>query len=179
MEVDYQLTREDLYAFQWRAAYLSADSRRFRRRSYVYLLVPLLVIGLLPSIGGSSPGIVVSLVFVLTVVPILAALYWMIHRRLLRRAILGLIEKERADGGQLGSHRIVLGDDAIIASTAVSETRTSWAGVDRVEQDTAYIYIYTSPLAALVIPKRAFTSSKADEFYALALGQKNRASRPT
>jgi YcxB-like protein len=38
--------------------------------------------------------------------------------------------------------------------------------VDRIEQDPHYIFIYTSPAAAHVIPKRAFRGSQeADAFY--------------
>jgi hypothetical protein len=54
MEVEYQLTTEDLRAYQWRAAYASPNSRRVRRRAYVYLLLAFLLIAMLPAIGASG-----------------------------------------------------------------------------------------------------------------------------
>ena len=52
------------------------------------------------------------------------------------------------------------------SSTPFGESRTSWAGVDRVEQDQHNIYIYTSLAAAHVIPKRAFRDpQETDAFY--------------
>jgi hypothetical protein len=41
--------------------------------------------------------------------------------------------------------------------------------VDRVEQNRDYIYIYTTPAAAHVIPKRAFAGlQQAEAFYQLS-----------
>jgi hypothetical protein len=174
MRIEYELTREDLFAFQWRAAYLSADSQRLRRRSYAYLFIAFLLIAVLPMIGsGGMRAARLSLLFLLTVFPVVAALYWAIQRRMLRRAIHALIAKERPGKGQLGRHTLVLDDSGVFETTGVGETRTSWTGVDRIEQDRDYIFIYTTPAAAHVIPKRVFTEEKADEFYAAAVRRKD------
>jgi hypothetical protein len=63
-----------------------------------------------------------------------------------------------------------LSDDGFSESTVVGEQRTSWAGVDRVEQNADYIFIYTSPVAAHIVPRRAFASAEdAERFYEFAL----------
>jgi hypothetical protein len=36
LEVEYELTRDDLYAFQWRAVFVSPRGRRLRRTSYLF-----------------------------------------------------------------------------------------------------------------------------------------------
>ena len=74
-----------------------------------------------------------------------------------RRLIRQLLKDEKPGRGQVGRHKVVLSDAGVVESTDVSESRTSWAGVDRVEQNAEYIFIYTSPAAAHVIPKRAFS----------------------
>jgi hypothetical protein len=62
-----------------------------------------------------------------------------------------------------------LNEAGLVESTAVGESRCSWAGVDRVEHDQQYIYIYTAPHAAHIIPKRAFNNlHEAESFYQLA-----------
>ncbi len=73
MEVEYQLTAEDLYSYQWRAAYTSPKNRRARRRAYLYLMLPFLVIGLLPTIGPGGFVIArINLLFLVMVLPLLA-----------------------------------------------------------------------------------------------------------
>jgi hypothetical protein len=53
-----------------------------------------------------------------------------------------------------------------VFNSALGRRITSWAGVDRIEQNPEYIFIYTSPAAAHVIPKRAFRDmQEADRFY--------------
>jgi hypothetical protein len=62
-----------------------------------------------------------------------------------------------------------LNEAGLVESTAVGESRCSWAGVDRVEHDQQYIYIYTAPHAAHIIPKCAFNNlHEAESFYQLA-----------
>ena len=79
----------------------------------------------------------------------------------LGRAIQMLVDDETQDKGLLGRHEVVLDDAAIRDVTAATESRTRWSAVDRVEQDEAYIFIYTSAHAACVIPKRAFADTAA------------------
>jgi hypothetical protein len=87
-----------------------------------------------------------------------------------------LLKEEKPGKGQLGKHRIVLSANGLAESTAVGESRTSWAGVDRVEQDPHYIFIYTSPAAAHVVPKRAFKDLRAaEDFYHLTRAGKEAA----
>ena len=171
MEIDYELTPDDLYAFQWRAAYRSPDSRRTRRRGYLYLLLPFLVIALLPSVGRGGIRIArINLLFLVAVLPIVACLYWIFVRRALHVAIRKEIAKEAPEKGRLGKHRVVLSSAGIDETTAVGQTVTRWAGVDRIEEDERYIFIYTAPSAAHIIPKRAFTRVPAEDFYQVASG---------
>jgi len=167
VEVESELTRDDLYAFQWRAVFVSPRGRRTRRMTYLLWALAVLLFAIVPAIGAD--GFVISRVsFTFIVVSILIAVLfqWCLERWLIRRAILQLLKDEKPGKGQLGRHRIVLSQEGLVESTPVGESRTSWAGVDRVEQDAHNIYIYTSPAAAHVIPKRAFRDpQEADAFY--------------
>jgi hypothetical protein len=170
MDIEYEITAEDLFAFQWRGAYRSPLLRRARLRIYVYLFLALLLLSLLPAIGADGFRFArIDFVFLLVVFPLVALAAWLLDRRQTRRAIRELVKEEKQDRGQLGRHRIGLSGQGVHESTAVGESRSSWAGVDRVEQDPSYIFIYTAPHAAHVIPKRAFDSSAdADRFYEFA-----------
>jgi len=145
MELEYELTFDDLYAFQWRAAFRSRGARRARKKVYAYWLLALLLFSVLPAIGPD--GFVISRVnFTFLMVGFLAFVfaYWYLEKRLTRRGILELLKEEKPGKGQLGKHRLVLAEGGVVESTAVGESRTSWAGVDRIEQNTEYIFIYVA-----------------------------------
>jgi hypothetical protein len=177
LEVEYELTREDLYAFQWRGVFESPRGRRARRTAYLGWLLAVVLFAIVPAIGAD--GFTVSRVsfgFIVIALPVAFLFQWCLERWLVRRAIRQLLEDERPDRGQLGRHRLVLGEDGLSESTAVGESRTTWAGVDRVEQSPDYIFIYTTPAAAHVIPKRAFTDpEQAEAFYHLSRARKKAA----
>ncbi len=177
MEVSYELTPDDLYAFQWRAAFESPLGRRTRRTVYLGWTLAVLLFAVVPAIGAD--GFVVSRIsftFILVALSIVFLGQWFLERRLMRRAILRMLQDEKPGRGQLGAHRIVVSEDGVIESTAVGESRTSWAGVDRVEQNPDYIFIYTAPTAAHLIPKRAFKDTQeAERFYQFSRARKETA----
>jgi hypothetical protein len=174
MELEYELTRDDLYAFQWRAAFESPRGRRIRRWVYLGWLLAIVLFAIVPAIGPDGFSISrVSFTFILVAYPIACLGQWFYETRMMRRAILQLVNDEKPDRGQLGKHRMALTENEVLESTAVGESRTSWAGVDRVEQNTDYIFVYTSPAAAHMIPKRAFRDpQEAEAFYQLAQARK-------
>jgi len=178
MEVEYELTSKDLYAFQWRAVFATARGWRARRTVYVLWVLTVLLISALPAIGAD--GFVFSrmnFTFLVVALPLVLLFQWGLDRLLVRRAILQMLKDHKPEKGQLGKHRIVLSENGLVESTAVGESRTSWAGVERVEQSPDYIYVYTSPVAAHVIPKRAFKDAEeAEAFRQLALTHKTAAS---
>jgi hypothetical protein len=177
MEVEYDLTPDDLYAFQWRAVFVSPRGRRARRNAYLTWALTILVFAIVPAIGAD--GFVVSRVsvtFIVVAIVIVFLFQWCLERWLIRRTILQLLKDEKPGKGLLGRHRIVLSQDGLIESTAVGESRASWVGVDRVEQDAHNIYIYTSLAVAHVIPKRAFRDlQQADAFYQFSRARKEAA----
>jgi hypothetical protein len=51
MSVEYELTRDDLYAFQLRAVQRSPIAKRARRNMYLYLLLAVAILAIVPAIG--------------------------------------------------------------------------------------------------------------------------------
>lgn len=179
-DVAYELTRDDLYALQWRAAHVSSVARRSRRNAYIYLLLAVVLIAIVPAIGGD--GFVISRVsfgFIAIGFPLVAGLMWVLEQRMLRRTILKLLEEEKQDKGQLGKHSMTLTEDGLVESTVVGESRNSWAGIHRVEQNPDYIFLYTAPIAAHLVPKRAFNDpGDADRFFEFARSRWSAANQP-
>ena len=82
MEVEYEITPDDLYAFQWRAAYRSPTGRRARRKIYIYWFLTLLLFSVLPAIGRD--GFVISranFTFLAIAFPVVALMTWGLDRR--------------------------------------------------------------------------------------------------
>jgi hypothetical protein len=177
MEAEYELTPDDLYAFQWRSVFVSPRGRRTRRTTYLVWVLAVLLFAIVPAIGADGFVISrVSVTFIVVAISIGLLFQWCLERWLIRRAILQLLKDEKPGKGLLGRHRIVLSQDGLMESTPVGESRTSWAGVDRIEQDPHNIYIYTSLAAAHVIPKRAFSDPQAaDAFYQYSRARKEAA----
>jgi hypothetical protein len=165
VHVEYHLTPDDLFAYHWRAYFKSSLLRRSPWKQMLILFVAFLLVALAPAAGpaGFQPDLV-NWPFLAAFLPA-AVLYRLIERWLVKRAIQRLVAREKPDRGQLGRHRLRLLEDGFLESTAVGESHTFWAGIDRVEQDESYIFIYTAAAAGHVIPKRAFEGNDADLFY--------------
>jgi hypothetical protein len=115
----------------------------------------------------------VSVTFIVVAFAIGALLQWTLETRLMRLLIRRMLGDEKPERGQLGVHRLALDEEGVVERTAVKESRTTWAGVDRVEQDADYIFIYTSPAAAHVVPRRAFGDlQRAQAFHEFARARK-------
>jgi hypothetical protein len=77
-----------------------------------------------------------------------------------------------------GRHQMLLHEDRLEVTTDYSRGEVRWEGVERVEQDEQYIYIYVSALNAYVIPKKYFPAPQhAQLFFDEAQGRHLRAMR--
>ena len=169
MEVEYELTHDDLYHYHWRACTRSSFVKRAKLKVYLAVFFLFFVLTFLSGLG--SDGFVFSRASLIWMVPffVIAIAVWVYDKRQTRRAILDTLKEEKPDRGQLGYHKVILNEAGLVETTAVNDSRHSWAGVDRVEHDQQYIYIYTAPHAAHIIPKRAFSNlQEAESFYQLA-----------
>ena len=93
--------------------------------------------------------------------PIVIALTWPLERWLTKWSVGKVVAEEKPGRGLLGTHTQVLDSDGVLEKTHVNEQKTSWSGVDRVEDDAGYAFIYISAASAHVIPLRAFATREA------------------
>jgi hypothetical protein len=151
--------------------------KRTRRNAYLALLLAILILTILPAIGRDGfDASQVSVGFFFYFFAFVAALTWFLDRRMTRRGIHDLIKQEKPEKGQLGRHKVKLDESGLVESTAVGEARTFWRGVDRIEHDPNYIYIYTAPSAAIVVPRRSFNSvADAEQFLQFAVAARTAA----
>jgi hypothetical protein len=110
LEIEYEITRADLYTFQWRAVFESARGRRARRMAYLGWLLAVLLFAIVPAIGADGFMFSrVSFAFIVISLLVVFLFQWCLERWLVRRAIGQLLKDERPDRGQLGRHRVGAG----------------------------------------------------------------------
>jgi hypothetical protein len=186
-QIEYQLTADDLVAFrlfdQRNAPLLFPQARNTGRRralvmwgmmvllfAFLFLVVPLL----LPS-GDIKlcNSLAAAVVCIVLLPPVILLVPWLTQRLWLNRR--HLAEGVRADikSGRLGPFKPVSLEATIEGFQVAcpdSDSRILWSGVQAVGQDENAIYLYTMPIQAYVVPRRAFAdSAQAQEFYETAL----------
>jgi len=67
---------------------------------------------------------------------------------------------EGENKGVLCDHVIAITEEGLRETTQVSESRSTWTGIERIVENEEYVFIYISACQAHVIPKRAFASEK-------------------
>jgi len=165
MEIEYDLTKEDLYIYQWRALQ-RPEVRRAMRKGYLVVAGVIL----LPFIISPWSFLhLINWIIMALTLTIVLSIQWAFNNPLAKRSLRRLVEEEQPNRGGRGRHKIVLNERGLIESTNVNESFISWTGVDRVEQDDDYIFIRTPPHHVYAIPKRAFVSREmAEAFYTVA-----------
>ncbi len=154
MKIQFERTMEHLIDFQkfhWRH---SAAAQRAYRWGFV---------------GGPVSALLVAYflrdrsALVLSIATITAlALYSAGYMWSMQRHFTTVVSRMMAEGhgkALLGPHEVEIGPDGVDERTGQGATHQAWSGIERVVEDERYIYIYTQPVAAHVIPKAAFDSS--------------------
>ncbi|HEV2708041.1 MAG TPA: YcxB family protein [Pyrinomonadaceae bacterium] len=171
MEIIYHLEPRDVVAFQRYAYRTSPATRKMRLYLYIFFAA-IAAYNFLTSSAYSLATRIVSL-FVDLAIFYLIFLFWtvVVGEYLFRRSV-----PQGQNNGVTGWHKLTLGEREIVEQTNVNEGHHLWEGVDRVEQDASYIYLFITNNQAHIIPKRAFENERhAEDFYARASALKARA----
>jgi len=151
MKVAFDRTVDDLVHFNeyhWRH---SPGMRRMYRWGFVGAPVSGLVTALLVSRAGLT---IAAFAFVAAAVLYSALIAWY-SRWSLRWGVRKLLA-EGHNKGQLSRHAIEISPQGLTEETAHDQSKQSWTTIERVAEDESYIFIYTQPVAAHIIPKAAF-----------------------
>lgn len=166
MTIHFDITLNDLLAFNH---YFANQSSLLRRYYWSILIGVPLIVTFLAFIFNSRITISV-LIFPLIFLGIWAIIFPRTYKRSITHNITKTIESGQ-NKGTIGAHVITITDQYLHEATEVNESRWIWPGIERIEQDADYIFIFTSPILAHIIPKRAFASPEAaTAFYTAALG---------
>ncbi|MEI4619745.1 YcxB family protein [Bacillus cereus] len=83
--------------------------------------------------------------------------------------------REGSYSNLLGKHNLQIIDEGIIETNSGGETKRNWKGIEKVEENEAYIFIYVSSMSANIVPKTAFAreNSKSEFMRKLQVGMES------
>ncbi len=152
MNIHYELTEEDYINFN---LYHIKHSKMGKRSLLLQRIISpfIFIIGAyLFAVIGNLPFL--PLFFTFAVMSILSVIFY-------PKYFYGLIAlnakkmiKEGKNDDLLGNHQLQLTDEGLIDTTANKETTVTWAGINTIQEDDGYFYLYASSVSAYILPKR-------------------------
>jgi hypothetical protein len=156
MKIQFQVTLDDALAFN---DYFIDHSAFHKRYYWITFMIPflfaLLIVITTPEFLWQA--LIIPVVWIIAYPPF----YKWSNRYSARKIYLSGPNK-----GSLGEHTVIVTEESLLETTEVNEARWQWSGVERVEQNENYIFIFVGPNVAHIIPKRAFSTPElSTEFY--------------
>ena len=160
MQIDYELTVEDAAAF---SVYLFRTSPRTKRRLRVNQGIGVLAT-LILAVVWPEWSTIERLIFTILLLLLWIFGYPQYYRWAVRRNASKAYSATKSKG-VLGKHTLVIEPSGVTEKSTVAESKSTWSGIERIEDDSQYVYIFTGPLQAQVIPKRAFRSDEESQTF--------------
>jgi hypothetical protein len=180
MTVEYEITKDDLSAFNLYHHFGSPTARRQYLRSWflpalIGLLVCTEIWYLADRERGTPLRTFLDLLPLFSGVPIYLIYFPWAYRRKVRKTIAGMVS-EGQNRGLFCRHRVAISPDGITESSEFGQASTAWRAVERVARNGDYAFVYTSALTAIIVPRRAFAApTEFDEFVRAASDYREKA----
>lgn len=162
MKIDFTLTKEDYIAYNIHHIEHSPSLKKSLNiqrygLALIFLIFPF-IIASITSISLTLWLVVYGTVFVFWI-----KFYPKYYISSTRKRIIRLIE-EGNSANLLGDRSIILTEEGVEEISPQGESRTTWGSIERIDETQEYIYIYTSPVNAYLVPTRAFegTAQKSE-----------------
>lgn len=167
MRVSFDITLEDIHAFNAHYAQTSALPQRSRKmvRGALTLTLGALLLALGMAIRAPAA-------FWITGVLILFGWWQFYPRRVeaMTRRSTQRLYGEGKNAGMLGPHAVTLEPQWLAETSSEREVRTRWRSVERLALTDAHIFLYVTGFSAVIVPLRAF-ASEAEKSAFLELAQ--------
>ncbi|MBO6516600.1 MAG: YcxB family protein [Bacteroidia bacterium] len=152
LTVTFYFDHDDWLAYQH---YYADNSKAVRRsRTYFRWILPFTLFGLTAVLFRNEP--IIAAVLVATGV-ILFVTYPKRIRKDYEKRLRKRLKKD--DSESLFGHReMIMHEDYFIVKTEISEVKTQWSGIKRMEENEDYIFLFESSLTAHIIPKHKIGS---------------------
>jgi hypothetical protein len=159
VEIEYQLGEEDLLAFsEYHLAHSPSDREVRRRQTYGYAGL-FAVFGLIFTLFGEA-----ALAIAFLVLGPLWIAYWPWRVKQIQRKQMLARYREGKNPTLEGPVVLGLDDEGLTCVNATSQSRMSFAAVQRVADTPDHFFVYLGAVQAMVIPRRRVSRGDADIF---------------
>jgi YcxB-like protein len=168
--IDYEMTPEDLAAFNFVAATTSQAKRKSSRAVRVmgmlagvvplFWIMALLKMAPVTSFMGAALGFAVLISLFGSLLGFVRVYFSTLDRQQLE--LFGHPENANA----LGRRRIWIAPGGVHELTPTSQSMTRWQGVTRIESRPEALYLFTAGFSASIVPRRAFSENALFEQFA-------------
>jgi hypothetical protein len=159
MNIEFERTIQDVIDFN---LFHMAHSPSIKRQLLLMqVLTGLLVIPL--SLGILYLAYHTINAFMVIVSILGGALAFVLYPQSNRKSTINRIKKMLSEGNNnalLGHQVVTLSPEGIFVKNQSAESKINWSTVDKVSENDKHVYLYTSSINALVIPKNCFQSEK-------------------
>jgi hypothetical protein len=159
-KIECETTLDDYIAFN---LFHLKNSKTFKRKKYIYLIVLPTVVGtimaLLAGFSGESP-IVIATPYVIIIFFFNAIIFFFLLPILTKRNVTNFL-KEGENKGILGKHILLFTHQEIIDTTEQGVSKFAWKTINKIISNEKYIFIYMSAVSAYIIPKKIFDNDSA------------------
>ena len=164
MQAQYQLTLDDIVAFSLHHARNSKRTRRRLRRIQAWGVLMALVVALMWPKWGLGLRTLFFAAYALFFSLGYPAYYrWLVKRNTRK------VYTEGQNKGSIGNHIIAIDAEGVTEISDVGESHVAWSGIEKIEENENYLFLYVGSLQAHIIPKQAFLNEgEAAEFLKLA-----------
>lgn len=154
MKIEYNLIKDDYIEFNMH--YIDT-SRTVKRTLLIQQYGVGLVFLIIPYFFSKLVGTPMTLSYIVYGAVFLA---WILYYpryfiSVTKRRIIKMID-ENGDSSIYGMQSIALTETGIEQESNTGESRTSWSGIERIDETPEYIYIYIGTMNAYLVPNRAF-----------------------
>jgi Zn-dependent protease with chaperone function len=160
MTVEYDVTHDDLTQF---IRHVLRTHPQFRR-TYLWGFLAGPLIGVLFLLAIGHTGFVSSAVKLLGATLLFTGLYVHFSRKQVSQNVRRAYS---AEGGPIGRKALTVSAEGIEESGEHATSRHKWSGIQAIQETPQAVYLYYSPGAAYIVPRRAFsTPAEAARFLA-------------
>lgn len=160
-EINYQLTMEDLAAFNRYHAEHSPYYRQMKLRAWLAVPAYMILVGFFAVLlTGTYVQSTIDF-WPLWALAVVYALYFPFLYRKQQAQAVKTVMAEGRNLGVIGPHAVRLSPEALYLRDAYRSSSIRWPAVEQIVRGRGYLYLYIAATQAAIVPERAFSSQKS------------------
>jgi len=180
MIIEFDFTKDDYREYSlYHQFHSPANLRAYQKArfypAFAWIIICFCLWYLIPREQCQSLNANITLMILFSAAPLRIIIFPWLYRRRFRKSIDRMLS-EGQNRGLFTRRQTSLSNEGIKVTTEFNQTMIAWRGVERIVHNDDYAFIYISSMSAIVVPRRAFSSSSEfDQFIKTAIDYRNSA----